>query len=237
MNSNRNNANNKTRRLEAVFAAACGLGLLVWLTGVHETVGALISDFRSYGPDQCASIGDVCPDDSVYAGRTPDGNMFMFATPEDAPRRLPWSTLPAHSGMKTCEYYFDVGKRAKSCFTGEANTTILVTPSDVPSTHPAAGYCAALEAHGHGDWYLPAIEELGVLFRNSERVGGFKLSQEWSRPMKWDARIGTYWSSSERDQNAAVARDFAGLSQEEHVYAGKGESLLIRCVRTDPVPD
>jgi len=247
MNKN-DHSNKKIGRLQAAFAAVCGLGLLVWFTGAHNAVGDLVSDLRSYGPDRCAGIGDVCPDGSVYAGRTPDGNMFMFATPEDAPNRLPWSIVPGlpASDMENCAVRRDVGQRAASCSTGRANTALLAAQADASPSYPAANYCAALDAHGHGDWYLPAIDELGVLYRNRARVGGFKLSHEWSKPMQQDVRIGTYWSSSEyRDTSSsnivpnlsvAVARDFAGMNQEDHLYAGKGEALRVRCVRQEPVP-
>ncbi|MDP2619180.1 MAG: DUF1566 domain-containing protein [Hyphomicrobiales bacterium] len=241
MNDN-NHSNKKTRRLEAIFAAACGLGLLVWLTGAHETAGALISDLRSLGPDQCASIGDVCPDGSVYAGRTPDGNMFMFATPEDAPVRLAWSneSAPARSGLEACEllnpYY---GQTTAPCITGQANTAFLAHNGSGEPPFPAARYCGTLDAHGRGDWYLPAITELEALFENRERIGEFSVSRDWSKePIDW--RSGTYWSSSEPQRGGgrlAIVFDFLSPPEADHVYVKKDEALRIRCVRKESTAD
>src|SRR5690606_5659176 len=49
---------------------------------------------------------------------------------------------------------------ATSNSNGEANTALL---SGLAGSYEAANYCADLTAHGHDDWYLPAVNELWPL--------------------------------------------------------------------------
>src|SRR5690606_31196490 len=108
--------------------------------------------------------GTVCPDGTLYAGQTPDGNVKMYVTRCDA--GMSWngitctgtrSSLPWNDG--TNGDWVSVG--VYSHVTGEANTTTLAA-TDAGATaggfqdHVAAVYCDGLSQDGYTDWYLPA---------------------------------------------------------------------------------
>ncbi len=170
-------------------------------------------------PCTVPNIGDACPDGSVYAGITPDGNTRMYTTPSDGPL-LPWNNGNT-SGYVTAG--------ATSATSGTANTAIL-TATDSDSTtpgfqpHQAAQYCADLVAHSHDDWYLPSGEELFALCNESASIGGFNVGGDYF--------AGRYKSSSEGDPSSAFISDFSDCN----AWGGSGSKphiQIFRCVRKD----
>ena len=173
----------------------------------------------SGGPTGCPSIGDVCADGSIYAGLSPDGNVAMYTTPADA-GSYTWNNGTNnwydHPAITNCSD--GTPGTASGCRTGEQNTDSLVNavyPPDSGQPYNAAVYCSGLNAHGHTDWYLPAQDELNVLYDNRVAVGGFNTS-------------GSYWSSSERHHIGARLQQFSDSTQ---IGNNKSISLLVRCVR------
>ncbi len=116
-------------------------------------------------------IGTVCADGLVYAGYSPDGNVRMFTTPEDA-------------GYYRFESPETTGHGYTDRTTGKVNTLGM---AQYPGYH-AANYCAGLVAHGTDEWYLPGQYEMDVLYANREAVGGFDLD-----PATY------YWTAREHD--------------------------------------
>jgi hypothetical protein len=111
---------------------------------------------------------------------------------------------------------------AHSNVDGRANTTTVVaTVGNNGGVPYAAQVCDALSVTSGGviysDWYLPATDELNVLFANRAAVGGFTN--------------GIYWSSTEFSGNPtgdAWAQVFAtGLRG----FSGKTNINVVRCVR------
>ena len=154
--------------------------------------------------------GDVCADGSVYAGLTPNGNVPMYTTPADQSSGAYWGTRGFVTG-------------STSLVTGEANTADVYAhvmagdgtfnPDD-GRTPNAAVLCENLVAHGHNDWYLPAEDELDVLYDNRVAIGGFGTSR--------------YWSSSEL--NGGFARNLL-FSNGFQTSNFKSFTLAVRCVR------
>lgn len=169
-------------------------------------------------PDPCAdnpTPGTVCNNGSVYAGLSPDGNVPMYTTPADA-GLFAWNDAN-FTGYTTTSQTSNV--------TGQANTAALIgldSNSAVGGMQPhrAAQHCADLVAHGQSDWYLPARDELNVLWVNRAAIGGFNLSG--SMPAGW------YWSSSE-DNN--VSARFQRFSDGNQNILSKTNGLSVRCVR------
>ena len=69
--------------------------------------------------------------------------------------------------------YFLIHAECKSLLNGAVNTADLeklALPTGLPFTsiYPAAGYCAALTTNGYTDWYLPALFELELIYRNAK---------------------------------------------------------------------
>lgn len=183
-------------------------------------------------PDPCAcgtpSPGQVCSDGSVYAGLSPDGNVKMYSTPADIPGPKFWNN--GNSGASTVDTplancidgTLTVPGTATTCRTGRSNTALLITVDSDKSAggvqpHIAAQTCADLVAHGHDDWYLPAQEELIVLYQNRTGIGGFVLDNNY------------YWSSSEWSNTSAR---FLRFTDGDLANGGKyNTSARARCVR------
>ena len=100
---------------------------------------------------------------------------------------------------------------------------LYTTPADALMLYTVVGalkYAARLDAHGRLDWRVPTKDELDLLYRNRDALGGFDSSGSF--PASW------YWSSSQR-------RDYEGWSQR-FTDGGQGFNLKflhsrLRCVR------
>ncbi len=178
--------------------------------------------------DDCSAanpaVGTVCADGTVYAGKTPDGNVKMYVTRCDAGQSWDGSTctgsryaLPWNDGngnYVTTNYI--------SAVTGEANTA-GIAPLDSNNVaaghqdHVAVIYCNDLTQDGHDDWYLPARSELSVLYGNKDAIGNFDTSGAW------------YWSSSEYSNTYAWAQRFSDGSKNN--YYNKTNNSTVRCAR------
>jgi hypothetical protein len=169
-------------------------------------------------PDPCADNpdpGDACADGSIYAGLSPDGNVKMYTTPADE-GGIPWNNGNGSGFVTTSQ---------TSAVTGEANTGNLITidsDSGAGGTQPhqAAQACADLSAHGQTDWYLPAKDELNVLYTNRAAIGGFNTSGSYP--------AGLYWSSSEDNSFRAWRQNFSNSVQSVN---NKDGGVSVRCVR------
>ncbi len=186
------------------------------------------------GADNCAlapSPGTLCKDGTVYAGLSPDGNVKMFATPADAPGTYTWNngntTGQTNTAIVNCT---TVSPGGGGCRTGESNTTLLAT-EDADSTifgiqpHLAALYCYNLVAYGHDDWYLPAADELNVLYQN--RNAGALLN---SFDLTGIIPTGYYITSSEQAATTARRQRFSDGHQFGNV---KSNPMSVRCVRKE----
>ncbi|MEQ9258361.1 MAG: LamG-like jellyroll fold domain-containing protein [Roseovarius sp.] len=184
------------------------------------------------GPQNCPNIGDTCTDGTIYAGLSPDGNVAIYTTPADAPSTYVWnngnSVFRVDTTMVDCTD--NSPGTASSCQTGEANTAILIAEDSDSAVggvqpHQAAEYCEGLSAHGHSDWYLPAQDELNVLYTN-KNAGDLNgtFNESGSAPAGW------YWSSSERGSSGARAQIFSGGSQNNR---DKFNGSSVRCVRKE----
>jgi hypothetical protein len=192
------------------------------------------------------TIGQTCPDGTVYAGMSPDTNVPMYTTPCDAGYYYSGGTCVAcASGVwsgsgTTCSTTWSSTKYPTwnngssnwtvtgytSQTTGKANTAGLIALSDAGSPYKAAEYCGTLPAFGHSDWYLPALTELGILWTNRTAIGNFDVTDGGTAVS--GAYPGLYWSSSENGNYDSYGQRFSDGSQ-----GGNYKDLLfsVRCVR------
>ncbi|WP_366555333.1 DUF1566 domain-containing protein [Aquibaculum sediminis] len=183
----------------------------------------------SCNPDPCEcgtpSPGDTCGDGSIYAGDTPDGGDPMYTTDADAPSTHTWNdgtTNYQDTAMENCTD--DTPGAASSCQTGEANTAFLIGATGEPDyPFAAAEHCDGLSAHGHDDWYLPAQDELNVLYTN-KNAGDLDGTFDESGSLP----AGYYWSSSEYNYSYARYQRFSDGGQSGF---NKTNGLAVRCVR------
>ena len=189
--------------------------------------------FHEYPTHPCTgttsdpAIGETCDDGSIYAGLSPDGNVAMYTTPADAASTYTWNDGTTNyrniPGLTNCT---DTSPgTAATCQTGEANTAFLVgATGELDYPFAAAEYCDGLSAHGYDDWYLPAQDELNVLYTN-KNTGDLNgtFNETGSLP------AGFYWSSSE-DDGAGGGR--VQLFSDGGQFGGaKSNGFSVRCVR------
>jgi hypothetical protein len=79
----------------------------------------------------------------------------------------------------------------------------------------AAKICSFYQGGNFGDWYLPSLYELSLLYLQKDIVGGFS--------------DGDYWSSN--DNNNSYVWYVSFLNGEQHLYA-KSTLLKVRAIRT-----
>ena len=165
------------------------------------------------------AVGTVCADGTVYAGLTPDGNLPFYTTTTDQGSNAYWGTFSFITG-------------AQSTTDGDGNTADIAAhvlrgdgdynPND-GKTPNAAQLCAELSAHGHSDWYLPAIDELFQLYYYRASLPNFASK--------------FYWSSTEVDSGNSKGVLFSSgiQSQTKSTYS----DTRVRCVRNgaDVTPD
>lgn len=145
------------------------------------------------------ALGEKCEDaDIVYAGELAGTRLYTTAADQGD---FTWNN---GSGDWTIT-------GVTSTTDGKANTDTLVALSDIGAPYKAANACRGLGS----EWYLPAYEELNVLYTNRAAIGGFN--------------DGRYWSSWERNHYNARHQRFTDGGH--NMYLGKNENYSVRCVR------
>lgn len=156
-------------------------------------------------PDPCTveNPGTVCEDASFYIGAL-DGGPRIYAAPADESETKQWKIEHGWtwSGFSATDGY-------SNTYADPALSNII---------HPA-GYACAMR-RPVGTWYLPARDELKLMWDN-------RLSIDL--PSKGiDVSGARYWSSTENSASFAMSLQFSdGASHNPH----KIFSYLIRCVR------
>lgn len=167
------------------------------------------------------AVGTVCADGTVYAGMSPDaGYVKMYVSRCDA--GMSWNgsscsgtrfALSWNNGIYdppwTTTGYMNTN-------TGRANTTGLAALSDAGSPYLAAQFCENLDLNGHTDWYLPAKNELAVIYDGKDIIANFNTSGTY------------YWSSSEGSYVNAWRQRFSDGAQTSYDKTG---AYAARCAR------
>lgn len=199
--------NNKKRKL-VVKMRVLLLALLV--VGTVAAEGARSEPTLTRGQNDCAQVGDRCADGTVLAGYSRGAKGLLFTTPNDAPSLLPWNAGDRRFSVDG----------AQSDRDGKLNSGMLNLSRRISAAYRAANYCASLTAHGHRDWYLPARDELNLLFDQRDKIRGF------------NEEVGVkYWSSSEYTPIFSWSQDFNTGLQDREV---KSTALRVRCIRAEP---
>lgn len=73
---------------------------------------------------------------------------------------------PKASGESSSRIQFKTSQTSSGAATQTLNNGPAATAAMANSTHPAANFCAGLTIGGFSDWYLPARDELEVIYRN-----------------------------------------------------------------------
>lgn len=171
--------------------------------------------------------GDECPDDTLIAGVTPDGDVTMYIARCDV--GMTWD-----SGSGTCTGSRDLIKWAQqvtyvtgytSQTKGKSNTENLAVLTSPDSPYDAAIACADYDAHGHDDWYLPAQQELVIIWENFGYGRPYAAVGNFQNDLVVQQR---YWSSSEF--SGSIAR-WVRFRDGVQSYSNKEVTNAVRCAR------
>jgi hypothetical protein len=122
-----------------------------------------------------------------------------------------------------------IGSTAQSTWDGLSNSNAIV--GQVGFTNGAAKTCLDLVSLGKDDWYLPAIDELSLLWQNRFNVNRTLSGNSILGVIVGAVNIGynTYWSSTEDNANSAWTYGFSNGFPNSG--ASKGNSNYVRAVR------
>lgn len=177
--------------------------------------------------DPCAAssppaVGTRCSDGSIYAGL--DSTVPMYLAQKGSLLTNNNTCAGGSAGYWNNGMSGFTTTGATSHFNGATNTaTIITIDSDTvmggTQPHQAAQFCANLGAHGHTDWYLPARNELNVLYTNRVAINDISVAIDLS---------GYHWSSTELNSSFVYYQYFYDGTQST---ASKNTSWNCRCVR------
>ena len=192
------------------------------ISELYSHKSTLISD--PCHPFNAPDPGQACDDGSVYAGLTPDGNDMMFTTQCNVGQTWTDPTCSGSSSIRTWNANFahtDYQDTGASAYNSGFDNSYLIVTIDADGTetgfqtHRAASDCTDLTYAGHTDWYLPAPNELSVLYNNRVAIGNFESND--------------YWSSREAATASAGGLDFSDGSTIASIT--KNSSNYVRCTR------
>ena len=157
------------------------------------------------GGSDCTSgpVGTVCTSDGAYyVGEI--GGARIYARSTDSSASVQWKTANTDT------------PGTASTTAGPANTNAMISAG----SHPAATLC-----RGHGSqWYVPAKDELNLIWQNSTYNGGLLNLAV----MGVTTTGNYYWSSSQDFASNAWVRRFSDGNQYSNT---KTDTSRVRCVR------
>lgn len=165
-----------------------------------------------------ADVGTVCAGGEIYAGDSPAGG-DMYVTDVNQSTSIRWDNT-------NCFRCGD-GTMATSLTDGKVNVAAMRawvegnTADGDLNGFDAARLCDDLDRHGKTDWYLPAKDELDVLYENKADIDA-AASENFTTSY--------YWSSTEYNTHYAWRQYFYNGSQN---YYRKSYYDAVRCVRRD----
>lgn len=182
---------------------------------------ATVSTTCPVTPDHATCIagglGTLCNDGTIYAGLSTDGfSRKLFTTTANQGAFIPWNNAGTTWTVTT----------ATDLKNGNNNYNKLINSTDAASPYYAERLCKGLNdttAYGYSDWYLPAINELKVLYanRNKKSLTGTFPDDNATYP---------YWSSTEKANDEASSLYFD--SNTTYNY-DKNNNYFVRCIRDE----
>lgn len=163
-------------------------------------------------------VGTVCADGTIYAGLSPDTSAKMFTTRCDYGQTWNGSactgTRLAQNWNNGTPNWTTTGYTNFN--TGQVNSAGLFASADAGSPYAAATTCENLNINGKTDWYLPARNELNVLYVGNATIRNFDTSGS------------SYWSATESSNDNACYQSFSDGYQNSN---NKDGARLVCCVR------
>ncbi len=191
--------NNQYLQLRLTSAASLNTAI-----STDVTVGGVTDNWSVKTIADCTTgpIGSRCTSDGAYYIGTVNG-MRIYTNNSNQAASNNW------------KFTNTITNGTDSLTDGLANTNAMIA---------AGGHSAAIGCRSMGaQWYLPAKDELNLLWQNSTHNGGV-LNLETIIGMYVDV----YWSSSQSSATGAWSQQFGSGSQ--NIYS-KTNGMAVRCVR------
>ncbi len=131
----------------------------------------------------------------------PDGVSGLVAAPFDQGSSS-WQCIPGVSGLTSNDGLYNTNQIVAGC-----------------SENGAARICYNLVLNGYDDWYLPAIDQVNLMYQRQSYIGGFNGNY--------------YWSSTDFTGNYAYAQTLPSGNQN---YFSKSNVYGIRAIRNFSQP-
>lgn len=150
-------------------------------------------EFYSSGFDPSTPLGTFI-EGGYYLGTILDGGITYALI-----------VAPKSGGQSATYLAYGSEGGATSTTNGPANTESMATSA---ISHPAAEFCYSLSLNGYADWYLPAREEMTVLWGNrtflpdSFEPAGAQTSTEYSSTQNW---VRNFFNNTEVRVNKSIA--------------------------------
>jgi len=167
----------------------------------HQNGATFLFFRRSSAPEpnpvvttQTYKIGDRGPAGGIVffdKGEYSDGWRYMEVAPTDFPNEVYWSQ---NGGLS---FYPSGGGRQVTEF-------IVAELKNKGETGMAAQLCASYNLNGYTDWFLPSMDDLGLMDRNLHQKGLGNFIDTY------------YWSSWPSSPYSAEVHNFANGSSREH---------------------
>lgn len=132
--------------------------------------------------------GSRCPDGTYYIGQHPDG-LPLFAAACDVGMSLRadggcdgerslliWGPYPSGNPPPIPRHTTDADDSGPEDWSGREHTAALAEAGG----YPAAAACAGLTMNGHTDWYLPAANELDLIWAATHTRA--RVTDDWPSP-------------------------------------------------------
>jgi hypothetical protein len=118
-------------------------------------------------------------------------------------------------------------------YSGEMNSAIIIASQsaigDDGNTY-AARICAELQisegGKSFGDWYLPSIQELTLIYNNNHFIDSTAVANGGTELKDW-----FYWSSTEENNEKALGQILAGIDGGDVFPVLKDATSAVRAVR------
>lgn len=181
-------------------------------------------------PPPTYTIGEYAQGGVIF-WLTPDGAHGLVASivdmPGGAPMDLQWTPMDDTIGATANGIAFGLDSMGKITTPGKINTDLIVTQYGAGTTY-AAGACAAysvtIGSDTYDNWYLPCLDELGLMMANQSIIDTGSMMQPGGTSMGTNI----YWSSFELNTYLAWLQDF---SYAEQGNGNKSVSCRVRAVR------
>jgi len=217
------------------------LSFTIEVTEPHAlpAVGTLCPDPPQGGPQGPVpgDLGCTAPDGAFFAG-TYDNGEFGFMLAGKKMYIHPGDVTTPPDDLRIWGPFNTENFDARSPEFGADNTQALVDAADA---HPAAQACHDLG----GDWYLPAEDELNMLWTNLVDTDNSGVGTAVTAAEQADAEDafgfdftvafgqGIYWSSTEEASNSAWMQRFSNGNASSNSKAGGINECAVRCVRQE----